>query len=435
MLSFDALAADVYWIRTIQHYGRDRRSARTDDRFELLQPLLDLTTTLDPHFNIAYRFGAVFLAEPPPSGPGRPDQAIALLQKGLRDNPDRWQYAFDIGFIYYWHGARSRLAGFHERRRDWFERAARDAAGAGLAAVAGGDDAGAGRRPAGRARLLSVSWRRRKRRGCASRGAGSTRLPGARRDRSTSTPSGRVHGRALHQRPPASWADLNPGAPRNAVPVDPAGVPYEYDAARPARRPLIELSARSAAAGAGRQVTRVRARSLVASSGLMIGSFLNVCISRLPAGESVVFPGSRCPSCRTPIRWHDNLPVVSYVLLGGRCRACRASIRARYPIVERVTAAAFVTQALFWGDDPLMLAARLVLTGLLVALFGTDLETQRLPNVLTIPGAIAGLLFSIWLPPGVSSSVIGLALGAVILLGIRWLWRRVAGTEGWGWAT
>ena len=85
MLSFDALAADVYWIRAIQHYGRDRKTVATPDRFELLQPLLDLTTTLDPHFNIAYRFGAIFLALEPPNGPGRADQAIALLEKGLAE--------------------------------------------------------------------------------------------------------------------------------------------------------------------------------------------------------------------------------------------------------------------------------------------------------------------------------------------------------------
>ena len=101
-LSFDALAADIYWIRAIQHFGRDRKSRRVEGRFELLQPLLDLTTSLDPHFNIAYRFGAIFLALDPPDGPARPDHAIALLEKGLRHNPDRWQYAFDIGFVHYW---------------------------------------------------------------------------------------------------------------------------------------------------------------------------------------------------------------------------------------------------------------------------------------------------------------------------------------------
>ena len=171
---------------------------------------------------------------------------------------------------------------------------------------------------------------------------------------------------------------------------------------------------------------------LVAITGLMIGSFLNVCISRLPAGQSVVFPGSRCPSCRTPIRWHDNLPVLSYVWLGGRCRACRAPISARYPVIEAVTAAAFLAQALVWGENRPLLADRLVLTGLLVALFGTDLETQRLPNVLTLPGTAVGVLFSIWLPPGLEASLGGASLGAGILLAIRWTWRRLTGTEGMG---
>lgn len=166
--------------------------------------------------------------------------------------------------------------------------------------------------------------------------------------------------------------------------------------------------------------------------GLMIGSFLNVCISRLPAGESIVFPGSRCPACRTAIRWYDNLPVVSFLVLGGRCRACRAPISARYPLVELATASAFVLHALAVGDQPLLLVQRLVFTALLVALFGTDLETQRLPNPLTLPGIAAGLVFSLWLPPGLSSSLIGALVGAGILLGIRWAWKRTTGAEGMG---
>jgi hypothetical protein len=119
MLSFDSLAADVYWIRTIQHYGRDRKSARQTGRFEQLQPLLDLTTTLDPHFMIAYRFGAIFLAMPPPHGPGRADQAVALLEKGFTSNPLRWQFPHDVGFIHYWYTGDYALAAA------WFERAAR----------------------------------------------------------------------------------------------------------------------------------------------------------------------------------------------------------------------------------------------------------------------------------------------------------------------
>jgi tetratricopeptide (TPR) repeat protein len=117
-LDFDALAADVYWIRAIQHYGGDRLSRTRQRRYELLQPLLDLTTTLDPHFTIAYRFGAIFLSEPPPGGPGRPDQAIALLNKGIAAQPDKWQYFHDIAFVYYW-----RLRDL-TAAADWFHRAA-----------------------------------------------------------------------------------------------------------------------------------------------------------------------------------------------------------------------------------------------------------------------------------------------------------------------
>ena len=117
-LSFDAVAADLYWIRAIQHYGRDKKSDRTTGRFELLEPLLDLTTTLDPHFNVAYRFGAVFLSITPPQGPGRWDRAIALLEKGLKHNPNRWQFAHDIGFVHYFY-----TRDYQEAAR-WFERAA-----------------------------------------------------------------------------------------------------------------------------------------------------------------------------------------------------------------------------------------------------------------------------------------------------------------------
>ncbi|MCC7009333.1 MAG: prepilin peptidase [Acidobacteria bacterium] len=166
--------------------------------------------------------------------------------------------------------------------------------------------------------------------------------------------------------------------------------------------------------------------------GLVIGSFLNVCIGRLPLGESIVWPGSRCPSCRTAIRWHDNVPVASYLVLGGRCRACRAPIGLRYPLVELATAGAFVLQGIFTGGDWPLLAARLVFTVLLIVLFGTDLETQRLPNVVTLPGIVIGVSFSFLLPPGVADSLYGAALGAGVLLLIRWAWRRATGVDGMG---
>lgn len=101
-LSFTDLAADVYWMRAVVHYGSERRAPAAPGRYALLYPLLDLTTTLDPHFDVAARLGAIFLSEGYPGGPGRPDQALALLEKGLKNDPTRWQYRHDIGFVHYW---------------------------------------------------------------------------------------------------------------------------------------------------------------------------------------------------------------------------------------------------------------------------------------------------------------------------------------------
>ena len=100
-LSYDALLADLYWIRAIQHFGSERQSGGVN-RFAQLYPMLDLATSLDPRFVIAYRFGALFLAEPFPGGAGRPDLGMALLQKGLRAQPLKWEYLQDVGFLHYW---------------------------------------------------------------------------------------------------------------------------------------------------------------------------------------------------------------------------------------------------------------------------------------------------------------------------------------------
>jgi leader peptidase (prepilin peptidase)/N-methyltransferase len=171
---------------------------------------------------------------------------------------------------------------------------------------------------------------------------------------------------------------------------------------------------------------------VLAVFGLIIGSFLNVCIGRLPAGQSIVSPPSRCPRCGAGIEWYDNIPVLSYLVLGGKCRRCQARISLRYPLVEIATSGCFVLQGLVYGDDLPMLASRLVLTALLIALFGTDLETMRLPNVLTLPGLVAGLTFSVFLPPGPLASAIGAAVGAAIPWAIRWIWHRATGVEAMG---
>ncbi len=99
-LEYGSLAADLYWTRVVQYYG-DKRS-RHDPNLELLAPLLDLTVTLDPQLVVAYQFGAVFLAEPPPRGADRPDLAVDLIRRGIQNNPDQWRLWSDLGFIYYW---------------------------------------------------------------------------------------------------------------------------------------------------------------------------------------------------------------------------------------------------------------------------------------------------------------------------------------------
>ena len=144
VLSYDALAADIYWIRAVQHFGGTRRSTEGTRKYELLYPLLDIATGLDPKFNIAYRFGAIFLSERPPGGPGRPDLAVALLKRGIEARPDNWRYYQDAGFVYYW------SLNDYVTAAEWFERAA-DVEGApwwlrSLAAntrTVGGDRAGA----------------------------------------------------------------------------------------------------------------------------------------------------------------------------------------------------------------------------------------------------------------------------------------------------
>jgi hypothetical protein len=128
---FNTLAADLYWIRAIQYYGGAKRrldarapalaaTAKIADggEYRHLYELLDITTSLDPRFDIAYRFGAIFLAEAFPEGPGRPDLAVTLLEKGLQNRPEKWQYMEDIGFIHYWY------LGDYRRAADAFAKAA-----------------------------------------------------------------------------------------------------------------------------------------------------------------------------------------------------------------------------------------------------------------------------------------------------------------------
>ncbi len=170
---------------------------------------------------------------------------------------------------------------------------------------------------------------------------------------------------------------------------------------------------------------------VAAAFGLCIGSFLNVVIYRLPLGQSLVSPGSRCTKCGYELRWYDNVPVLSWALLGGRCRQCRAPISAQYPIVELITALLFVLVVWLTPVGPLMFS-RLILVSMLVALFGIDLKHQILPNTITLPGMVVGLLFSVVAPPGWKDALIGAALGAGVLYGVAAAYYLVRREEGLG---
>ena len=128
--------------------------------------------------------------------------------------------------------------------------------------------------------------------------------------------------------------------------------------------------------------------------GLVIGSFLNVVIHRVPIRQSIVWPSSKCPSCGEPIKSFDNLPVLSYLILRGRCRNCKMRISPRYPLVEALTGLLFGLAAYTFGLS-LSLVWALVLISALVALAGTDLEHRLLPNVIVVPAAVVGLALSV----------------------------------------
>jgi leader peptidase (prepilin peptidase)/N-methyltransferase len=165
--------------------------------------------------------------------------------------------------------------------------------------------------------------------------------------------------------------------------------------------------------------------------GAVLGSFLNVCIHRLPRGASVVVPPSACPRCGHELSWFENVPILSWLALGGRCRKCRAPIGFRYPIIEAITAAMFAAGWWYYGPTPL-LASRLVFGCALIVLFAIDLEHQLLPNVITLPGIVVGFLFSLITDPGWMASLIGIAVGGGVLFAVAEAYYRIRHEEGLG---
>lgn len=166
--------------------------------------------------------------------------------------------------------------------------------------------------------------------------------------------------------------------------------------------------------------------------GLVVGSYLNVVIYRLPRDLSTVTPASRCPACGAPIRAIDNLPLLSWLWLHGRCRDCGASIGVRYPLVELATAVGFVGSVLRFGPTRAALAAAL-LYALLLALAFIDFDHLLLPDKLTLPGIALGLAAQLALPAGsLARGLAGALVGAGFLLAVAGAWELARGAEGMG---
>ena len=155
---------------------------------------------------------------------------------------------------------------------------------------------------------------------------------------------------------------------------------------------------------------------MVFALGAVIGSFLNVCIYRIPREESIVWPGSHCPKCGKAIAFYDNLPIISFLFLLGRCRKCRAPISWRYPLVEALNGSGYLLLLKQFGLSWPALMYALFLSALIVVTF-IDLDVQIIPDVISLPGIVIGLAVSYWLPQGFLNSLIGFLVGG----GLFWL--------------
>jgi leader peptidase (prepilin peptidase)/N-methyltransferase len=167
-------------------------------------------------------------------------------------------------------------------------------------------------------------------------------------------------------------------------------------------------------------------------TGLILGSFLNVCIRRVPAGESIVRPGSHCPQCGAPIAVYDNVPLVSYLALGGRCRGCKREIPLRYPLVELLTGVAMVALVQYFGVTPALPVQALFLAALIVITF-IDIDHQIIPDVISLPGIVVGLVCAaVGLGPSLPASIGGFLLGGGFLWAVAAGYELLTGREGMG---
>jgi len=175
--------------------------------------------------------------------------------------------------------------------------------------------------------------------------------------------------------------------------------------------------------------------------GAIVGSFLNVCIVRIPKGDSIVHPASHCPSCKKPIRFYDNVPLLSYLLLRGRCHSCGERISPRYFFVELLMGCLSVALYYQFGLSLAFLVSFIFVAALIVISF-IDLDVRIVPDVISLPGIVAGLLFSIVgrylindsfdVIPSPLSALIGVLVGGGFLLALAWAYEAFTGIEGMG---
>jgi len=165
--------------------------------------------------------------------------------------------------------------------------------------------------------------------------------------------------------------------------------------------------------------------------GLLLGSFLNVVIARLPRGESIVSPPSRCLRCKARIQPWDNIPILSFLLLRGRCRSCRKRIPWRYPLVE-LTAGILLVLLTRRAESVALLVPQAAFLLALVAVAWIDLDTRTIPDAVTIPGVGLGLAASLFGPPGLTAALIGAATGGLSLWLVGYAYERATGVPGMG---
>jgi leader peptidase (prepilin peptidase)/N-methyltransferase len=165
--------------------------------------------------------------------------------------------------------------------------------------------------------------------------------------------------------------------------------------------------------------------------GLVFGSFLNVIIARLPRGESIISPPSRCPRCKARIKPWDNIPVLSFLILRGRCRNCRKPISWRYPVVE-ITAGVLLFLLARRAEHPALLVPHAAFLLALVAVAWIDLDTRTIPDAVTIPGVGLGLAASLFGPPGILAAALGALAGGLSLWLVGAIYERATGVPGMG---